>query len=139
MSSGYFLTIQKSIMEEQLLKVEIKRKEICPSYEFMLDYENYLETKNITSKQKTVVFYNGIKLAFTARQFEILKFISMGYSNNKIAKRLNMKSAAMRLSVYRLMKYFEHKLCGNVDRFYLVIIAQELEGENHLHSTENNS
>lgn len=116
-------------MEEQLLQVEIKRKEITSSYQLMLDYETYLETKNITSKQKSVLFYKGIKLAFTARQLELLKLISKGYSNRKIARMLSTKIVATKLATYRLMKYIEHKLGENVDRYYLVIIAQGLENE----------
>ena len=47
----------------------------------------------------------------------------------KISKELNMKEATTKLLVYRLMKYIETETKERIDRFYLIIIAQQFNLE----------
>lgn len=91
------------------------------------DYEEYINQRKLLLYQKRIYEYKGIKLALTDKQANILKLVAKGFSNIKIAEVLDKKESTIKLSVYRIMKYLEVMLDENVDRFRLVIIAQELE------------
>ena len=116
-------------MEEQILKDIYNGRQDKSSYQLMLDYENYLKERKYFTNQKTIFHYKETKLALTPRQVEVLKLIAMGFSNVTIASILTTKEATIKLFVYRLMKYLEAVLYESIDRFYLVIIAQQLDLE----------
>lgn len=99
-----------------------------PSLQLMIEYRNYLDEKRHL-QGKMVCNYNGIKVGFTPKQAEILKLVAQGFSNIKIAKKLEARESTIKLSIYRLMKYLEHRLYENIDRFYLIIIAQQFDFE----------
>ena len=100
------------------------------TFEFMLDYENYLRERRECLNKKLIFHYNNHKLALTHKQVEILKLVAKGFSNSRIAKTLSIKESNVKLLIYRLMKYLENTLFESVDRFHLVIIAQELDPNN---------
>lgn len=93
----------------------------------ILDYENYVKQRKLATNQKFIFNYKGIKLAFTQKQVSVLKLVTKGYSNIKIAQILNAKEATIKLLTYRLMKYLEAILYEKIDRYYLVVIAQGIE------------
>lgn len=103
------------------------QKQVFPSYELILDYENYLQEKKLLASRKIVFDYKDTKLGFTEKQIEVLKLIAKGFSNIKIAKKLKIRESAVKLLVYRLMKYLETILSESIDRYSLIIIAQELD------------
>lgn len=76
-------------------------------------------------------------MAFTERQFYILNLVARGYSNSRVAKEISIKESAVKINVYRLMKKLEAILNENIDRFYLVILAQRLKIEYDLHLISN--
>ena len=104
-------------MQEQIVQDVCQRE---------IEYQNYFSYRNTLANQKIVLSYKDSNLEFTQKQIEILKLIAKGFSNAKIANHLLKKEATVKLLVYRLMKYLENVLNEKVDRFYLVIIAQEL-------------
>ena len=113
-------------MKEQLIKSFNGKLTESPD-ELMLDYENYLRNRKLAINQKTVFIYNGAEILLTQRQIMVLQLVAQGFSNSKIARKLGVKVSAMKLLIYRLMRSLERVLCENIDRFYLVIIAQRLE------------
>ena len=95
--------------------------------EFQLDYDNYLNERRLAAGQRILFYYDGIKIGLTQKQINVLKLVAKGFSNIKIAQCLSVKETAVKLLIYRLMKYLEEALDESVDRFYLVVIAQQLE------------
>ena len=116
-------------MTEEKLK---KHKKVNLTHQMMLDYQNYLKQRKLLKNKKTVFLYKETQLAFTPKQIKILKFIAKGFSNIKIAQSLMMKEPTIKILVYRLMKYLEGVLCEHVDRYHLIIIAQEMNLEGGL-------
>ena len=96
-------------------------------YEKLLDYNNYVEQKKASKHSKVPVNYNSVQVRFTSRQIEILKLVAQGLSNTRIAKKLECKETAVKLIVYRIMKNLEDILYEDIDRYYLVIIAQQFK------------
>ena len=113
-------------MKEQLAKEMFKRKRGRTSYQLMLDYANYIKQRKLATNQKILFDYRGVKLAFTPKQLTVLNLVAKGFSNCKIAQLLLMKESTVKLLIYRLMKYMEAVLYDKIDRFYIVIIAQQL-------------
>lgn len=95
-------------------------------YALVLEYENYIKQRRLLTGQKIEVKYKDQNLAFTKKQIEILKLIAKGLSNPKIAKGLGVKETAIKLLTYRIMKYLENVLKQKLDRFYLIVIAQQI-------------
>lgn len=118
--------LEPSVEKEMVFK----RIDSSVTYEPGLDYENYIQQRKLLIGQKILVKYRDKNLAFTKRQLEMLKLIAMGFSNLKIAKILNAKETTIKLLIYRLMKYIENVLDEKLDRFYLIVIAQELFNNN---------
>lgn len=104
----------------------------------MLEYKNYIKQKKININHRTILSYKSTKLALTLKQIQVLRLIAKGFSNTKIAYKLGIKEATIKLLVYRLMKYLENILNEKIDRFYLVIIAQELNLEHEPNSQKCN-
>ena len=96
-------------------------------YEKLLDYNNYVEQKKASKHHKVPVNYNSVQVRFTSRQIEILKLVAQGLSNTRIAKKLECKETAVKLIVYRIMKNLEDILYEDIDRYYLVILAQQFK------------
>lgn len=92
----------------------------------MLEYETYIKTRASIINQKFPINYSNYNLRFTPKQMRVLELIAKGYSNRKIAKTLLIKESTLKLITYRLMKYLESIRRENIDRFYLIIIAQEI-------------
>ncbi len=85
-----------------------------------------LELRKFNINRKYIYCYNGNQLRLTIKQIEILRLVAQGYSNSKIAKKLIMKESTLKITIYRLIKYLECILLEQIDRFYLIIIAQRL-------------
>lgn len=117
-------------MNQQAVKDVLRRKRACSAYRLMVDYRNYVRQKKLARNQKIVFGYKDVKLGFTERQILFLKLISSGLSNSRIAQQLNIKEPTVKLAIYRLMRYLENILYEKVDRYRLVIIAQQLRLEN---------
>lgn len=115
------------MIEERTLRRVFKRRHACSAYQLRLAYKNYLKIRKLKTHEKVMFYYRGVELGFTQKQLEVLKLISRGFSNVKIAQKFKVKVATVKLLVYRLMRYLERILGGNIDRFYLVILAQELD------------
>ena len=113
-------------MEDSLSEDLINGVQLSSPLEFKLDYDNYLSEKRLMSGQRILFDYSGVKIGLTRKQIEVLKLVAKGFSNIKIAQCLSVKEAAVKLLIYRLMKYMEETLEETVDRFYLVVIAQQL-------------
>lgn len=113
-------------MLQEKIKYEFKRRRACSANHLLLHYHNRIKQSRIPPYEKILFGYRNLKLSFTPNQIEVLKLVARGYSNTKIAKKLFRKEATVKLLIYRLMKYMEEVLYESVDRFYLVIIAQEL-------------
>lgn len=94
-----------------------------------LEYETYIKSRASAINQKSPINYKNHKLFFTPKQIEVLKLIAKGYSNRRIAKDLSLKETTLKLLTYRLMKYIEDITHKTIDRFYLIIIAQEIISE----------
>lgn len=101
--------------------------QIVTPLELRLDYDNYLNERKLAVGQKILFYYDGIKIGLTQKQINVLKLVAKGYSNMKIARCMAVREDSVKLLIYRLMKYLEEVLEENVDRFYLVVIAQQLE------------
>lgn len=99
------------------------------SYELMLEYANYIKQRKLFTNKKFLFDYKGNKIPLTKKQISVLKLIGKGYSNIKIAKELLKKENSVKLFVYRLIIYFEKILNEQVDRFSIIIIAQDLKLE----------
>ncbi|GEM_PF-2164022 len=105
---------------------QISYQESSP-YEKLLDYNNYIEQKRASKHHKIPVDYNNVQVRFTLRQIEILRLVAQGLSNARIAKKLDCKETAVKLVVYRIMKNLEEILYEDIDRYYLVVIAQQFK------------
>ncbi|OGI20814.1 MAG: hypothetical protein A3B68_09790 [Candidatus Melainabacteria bacterium RIFCSPHIGHO2_02_FULL_34_12] len=114
-------------MNEELSHSELERKVEASPFERLLDYDNYLKQKKILLTKKTLIYYRGTYVALTEKQISILKLIAKGFSNLKIAQKLAVRETAIKLLIYRLMKYIGDVLHEKTDRYYLVIIAQEMD------------
>ncbi len=113
-------------MENSSLENSLSGAQLSSPLEFQLDYDNYLNEKRLTSGRRILFNYNGNKIALTQKQINVLKLVAKGFSNAKIAQCLSIKEQAIKLLIYRLMKYIEKVLYESVDRFYLIVIAQQL-------------
>ncbi|MBI2995834.1 MAG: hypothetical protein HYY52_03915 [Candidatus Melainabacteria bacterium] len=114
-------------MREEARKLNLKTRSTFSAYEQIIDHQNYLKQKGILLNQKTILNHKGIKIALTHKQIKVLKLVAGGFSNEKISKELIMKKCTVKLLLYRLMKYLEDVLYERIDRFSLIIIAQELD------------
>ncbi len=76
--------------------------------------------------KRFLVKYKDLDLLLTFRQMEIISLISMGYSNLKIAKKTKVRESAVKLMIYRLVKYLDRILEEKIDRFYLIVLSQEI-------------
>ncbi|MBI1858516.1 MAG: hypothetical protein HYR97_05320 [Candidatus Melainabacteria bacterium] len=112
-------------MQEQTLKHTLNKNINYSPLDLKLDFETYLRKRKINTNKKLLVEYEGIKIALTQKQIEVLTYVAKGYSNIKIAKELTAKESTMKLLIYRLIKYLESVLYERIDRFYLIIIAQK--------------
>ena len=114
------------------MKTMLRKRRASSPYQMMLDYRNYLRQKKLnklSKKEKNICQYKELKLAFTPKQIEVLRLIAEGFSNAKIAQKLGTKENTVKLLIYRLMKSMEGHLHESIDRFSLIIIAQQLELE----------
>lgn len=118
-------------MAEHEFKNLLRRKRATSYYHFLLDYENYMKARKLAMNQKTLFVLNDTKLAFTPKQLEVLKLVAKGFSNLKIAKMLVLKESTVKIIIYRIMKYLEEVLYEKIDRFYLIIVAQQLRIEEY--------
>lgn len=109
--------------DENLLNGVIQ---LSSPFELKLDYDTYLNEKKLASGQRILFDYGENKIALTQKQINVLKLVAKGFSNTKIAQYLSVKEQAVKLLIYRLMKYLEEVLYEKVDRFYLIVIAQQL-------------
>ena len=125
-------------IQEQKIKNAFKRKRRRSSYQLMINCRNYVKQKNLSQADKIMFRYKDLKLSLTPNQAEVLKLIAKGFSNIKIAQKLSRKESTVKLLIYRLMKYLEEVLYEKVDRFYLIIIAQELRLDYEPLSSETN-
>lgn len=114
-------------MDDNQVENICAKRQFGSSYPLVLDYENCLRERRLTANEKIIFDYKDTEIGFTQKQIEVLRLIAKGFSNIKIAKILRMKEAAIKLSVYRLMKYLEVTLEEKIDRYSLIIIAQELD------------
>ena len=114
--------MHQRIAQEQ----EINCQESSP-YEKLLDYNNYIEQKRASKHHKIPVDYNNVQVRLTSRQIKVLKLVAEGLSNTRIAKKLNCRETAVKLVIYRIMKNLEEILYEDIDRYYLVIIAQKFK------------
>lgn len=112
----------------------IDRKPIDSGYQRTLEYTNYIKQRKFLTNQKIVLKYDNLTLALTEKQAVVLGLVAKGLSNIKIAHELVLKETAVKLIVYRLMKYLESTLFENIDRFYLVIVAQKLKSDNDFYN-----
>ncbi len=103
-----------------------ERNEQKSIQQLMLEYNEYLEEKKILAGRKMICRYKDINLGLTPKQVELLKLVAKGFSNPKIAQKLKAKESTIKLSIYRLMKYLERRIYEHLDRFYLIIIAQQV-------------
>ena len=76
--------------------------------------------------KRYLIKYREVDLLFTLKQIEVLSLIAKGFSNSKIAKKFKTRESTIKLMVYRLMRYLEDALGEKIDRFYLVILTQEI-------------
>ena len=113
-------------MKDSSLENSLSRAQFNSPLEFQFDYDNYLTEKKLALGQKILFNCNGVKIGLTQKQINVLKLVAKGFSNMKIAQCLSVKETAIKLLIYRLMKYLEETLEESVDRFYLVVIAQQL-------------
>ena len=116
------MAIEKSELEKLF-----KRKRARSSHKLFFYYRNYIRDKKLIANHRIICTHGDLKLAFTQKQFTVLKLVALGFSNVKIAKRLGIKESTTKLLIYRIMKYLESVLYKRIDRFSLVIVAQELD------------
>lgn len=117
------------MLNESTVEIRPIRKQLNSYYHLMLEYQNYIKEKKLAKEQKILFTYRGTKIAFTKKQTIVMKLVAQGLSNMKIAEALMIREPAVKLLIYRLMRYLESILYENIDRFYLVIIAQKLRKE----------
>jgi DNA-binding CsgD family transcriptional regulator len=80
----------------------------------------------LSINKRYLIKYRKADLLFTLKQMEVISLISKGFSNLKIAKQIGIRESTIKLMVYRLMRYLEDALGEKVDRFYLIILSQEV-------------
>jgi len=80
----------------------------------------------LSINKRYLIKYRQVDLLFTLKQMEVISLISKGFSNSKIAKQIETRESTIKLMIYRLMRYLEDALGENVDRFYLIILSQEI-------------
>lgn len=95
-------------------------------FELLIDYDNYIKKKRFATNKKSLFKFKDEYVAVTRKQIEILNLIAKGFSNSKIAKELNKSDNSVKLSVYRLIEYFERTLNIKLDRYLIIIVAQNL-------------
>ena len=113
-------------MYTEVIENFIKRKKARSANQIVLNYRNYFNRKNINGCQRIILGYRDVQLELTQNQINVLRLIARGFSNAKIARKLSKKESAIKLLIYRLMRYMETVLYETIDRFHLIIIAQEL-------------
>jgi DNA-binding CsgD family transcriptional regulator len=113
-------------MEDSSLNDSLNGIQLSSPFELQLDYDNYLNERRLASGRRILFNYNGSKIGLTQKQINVLKLVAKGFSNAKIAQCLSVREQAIKLLIYRLMKYIEKVLHESVDRFYLIVIAQQL-------------
>ena len=116
-------------MEDSLVETSLtcNGAQLSSHLEFQRDYDNYLNERRLAAGQRILFYYDGVKIGLTQKQINVLKLVAKGFSNIKIAQCLSVKETAVKLLVYRLIKYLEEMLSESVDRFYLIVIAQQLD------------
>ena len=100
--------------------------QLSSPFEIDLDYDNYLNIKRLNANKRILFDYDGCKVGLTQKQIKVLKLVARGFSNAKIAKYLGVKEASIKLLLYRLIKSMEEEIYESIDRFYLIVIAQQL-------------
>ncbi len=118
------LTSENSMLEKILQEKHITQD--SSPYEKLLAYNTYVKKKKANKCNKLPADYNNIKLSLTSRQIQVLKLVALGLSNCRIAKRLNCTESAVKLVIHRSVKYLERVICEDIDRFSLIIIAQQI-------------
>lgn len=113
-------------MNNSSLENLLSETQINLPLELKLDYDNYVTERRLAAGQKILFHYEGIKIGLTQKQINVLKLVSKGFSNIKIAHCMSAKETSIKLLIYRLMKSLEEVLGERVDRFYLIVIAQQL-------------
>ena len=113
-------------MEDLFIESSLNTVQAVSPLEFKLDYDNYLNEKRFSLNQRILFNYNGNTIGLTQKHIKVLKLVAKGFSNAKIAKCLGAKESSIKLLIYRLIKYLEEGLDESIDRFYLVVIAQQL-------------
>ena len=93
----------------------------------MLELQQSIIKKALSPNRKIICSYKGVRIALTGKQIEVLKLVAKGFSNSRISQQLKTKEPTLKLQIYRLMKYLESNILENIDRFYLVVIAQQIE------------
>ena len=91
------------------------------------DFDPSLNSNKSIKYQRKIFYHKGNNITLTEKQINLLRLVAKGFSNIKIARELNKKESAIKLSIHRIMKYLEVILNENIDRFYLIIVAQELD------------
>ncbi len=118
--------LQGGEMEHSSVEHSLNGVQLSSPLEFKLDYDNYLNERKLATGQRILFNYNEVKIGLTQKQINVLKLVAKGFSNIKIAHCLYVKESAVKLLIYRLMKSLEEDLNESIDRFYLVVIAQQL-------------
>ena len=113
-------------MNEKLLESFFVTRKIDFEDESLCKAKNCIALRKLFYKNKTIFNYKGITIAFTPKQIKLLKLVSQGFSNTKVAQELQCSESSVRLTIYRLIKYLEVLLLKNIDRYSLIIFAQEL-------------
>lgn len=117
-------------MNKQLLiESTIRQRKACSTNTLIANYRDYINHKMLTCGEKLVFSYKGLKLSFTPKQVEVMRLVAKGFSNGKIARMLSKNESAIKLLIHRITNYLEEILHENIDRFYLIIIAQRLNLE----------
>lgn len=114
-------------MSKVFSKKAVADEEKAASYELLLEYKNYLKQRRLLTNKKVLLDYKGTKIALTKKQIALLGLVAKGFSNTKIAQELLAKTSAIKQAIYRLTRYLEKNLYEHVDRFSLIIHAQQMD------------
>ena len=90
------------------------------------------QSQKLTNKKFIYSYKCGVDIPLTSRQIILLSLISKGFSNIKIARILLKKETSIKLSIHRIIKYIEFFTCEKLDRYSIIIFAQELVKQNKL-------
>jgi len=121
------------MIRQELAGVMVKRKrDFNATCEILHDYESYLKHKRLWANRKYLLKYRHFRIALTQRQIIVLKLVARGFANSKIAQLLRVNEPAVKLSVHRLIKYFERVLEEKIDRFMFTVIAQQVDFKGEL-------